>query len=58
MDSPAELMFKNLEPEIKKGLQELGINYLEWDQASVKFYHKGSGRSFEVSVKEIKSLML
>ena len=55
MDSPAELMFKNLEPEIKKGLQELGVKYLEWDQACLKFTHKGY--SFELRVKEIKSIL-
>ena len=54
-DSPAELMFKNLEPEIKKGLQELGVTYLEWDQACIKFTHKGY--SFELRIKEIKSIL-
>ena len=53
-DTPAELMFRNFDPEIRKVLSELGVKYLEWDEASVKFIHKGY--SFELKVKEIKAL--
>ena len=53
-DTPAELMFRNFDPEIRKVLSELGVKYLEWDEASVKFIHKGY--SFELKVKEIKPL--
>ena len=53
-DTPSELMFRNFDPELRKVLSELGVKYLEWDQASVKFVHKGY--SFELSIKQIKDL--
>ena len=53
-DTPAELMFRNFDPELRKVIHELGIKYVEWDQACLKFAHKGY--SFELRIKQIKSL--
>ena len=50
--TPSELMLKNLEPEIKRALDELGVKYVEYDSDRLRFEHKGY--FFELKVKEVK----
>lgn len=55
MDSPTEQMFKNFDVELRKRLQELNIEYVEWGNDNIKFVH--AGYSWELKLKQIKSLM-
>ena len=50
--TPSELMLKNLEPEFKRVLDELGVKYIEYDADRWRFEHRGY--FFELRIKQVK----
>ena len=50
--TPEELMLKNIEPEVRQALAELGVLYLEYDSDRLRFEHKGY--FFELRIKQVK----